>query len=201
MKLLTANMLQSHIKNVKNGYPFNIEATEVKTVQVDYDPGFLKRMLGEGRVDYGVLKGHADVVAPEIQLPDAALVNDSMLEDEDFLRKLHRAMLEVVVVTGALICPETGRRFSIADQIPNLLLAEVRTYYCCCCCCCCYCCCGCMWSWLSLVDWCRTKSEREGWRTDKVRFPKRPAFISFDFLVSSCWSEFHDIGFLIVHIA
>ena len=47
-----------------------------------------------------------------------------MLEDDDFLRKFHRALLELVLQEGALICPETGRRFPVQKGIPNLLLNE-----------------------------------------------------------------------------
>ena len=38
VKLLTANLLQSHIKGVKNGYPLGLSATELKETNVDYDP-------------------------------------------------------------------------------------------------------------------------------------------------------------------
>jgi hypothetical protein len=39
MKLLTHNMLACHIKGVKNGFPFKIEATKVEERDADYDPG------------------------------------------------------------------------------------------------------------------------------------------------------------------
>ena len=56
-------------------------------------------------------------------LPDA--VSDEMLHsDEDFLRTFHHILLEVQVEEGALVCPETGRRFPISKGIPNLLLNE-----------------------------------------------------------------------------
>ena len=47
-----------------------------------------------------------------------------MLEDDDFLRRFHHALLELVLQEGALICPETGRRFLVHKGIPNLLLNE-----------------------------------------------------------------------------
>merc|ERR1711934_993837 len=56
-------------------------------------------------------------------LPDA--VTDEMLKsDESFLRTFHHILLEVEVEEGALICPETGRQFTISKGIPNLLLNE-----------------------------------------------------------------------------
>ena len=47
-----------------------------------------------------------------------------MLEDDEFLQAFHHALLEVVLVEGALLCPETGRRFPVSKGIPNLLLNE-----------------------------------------------------------------------------
>jgi len=56
-------------------------------------------------------------------LPES--VSEEMLKgDESFLRAFHHALLEVEVQEGALICPETGRRFPITKGIPNLLLNE-----------------------------------------------------------------------------
>ena len=55
-------------------------------------------------------------------LPETA--DAAALEDEEFLRAFHHALLEVVLEEGALVCPETGRRFPVAKGIPNLLLNE-----------------------------------------------------------------------------
>lgn len=55
-------------------------------------------------------------------LPEEA--SAASLDDEDFLRAFHHALLEVVLQEGALICPESGRRFPVAKGIPNLLLNE-----------------------------------------------------------------------------
>jgi len=45
-------------------------------------------------------------------------------EDESFLKSFHHALLEIHLEEGALICPETGRRFKVDKGIPNLLLHE-----------------------------------------------------------------------------
>lgn len=45
MKLLTHNMLQCHIKGVKNGYPFKIKADKVEVVDADFDADFLKHIF------------------------------------------------------------------------------------------------------------------------------------------------------------
>jgi len=119
MKLLTHNMLQSHIKNVKQGYPFKIEADKIEVKELDYDPDFLRHIYP--RINWNVLKEAAEVLG-ETDLPED--VSDEMLEDEEFLQKFHHALLEVCVEEGNLVCPETGRKFSIHQGIPNLLLHE-----------------------------------------------------------------------------
>merc|ERR1712154_746302 len=48
--------------------------------------------------------------------------NDDLLNDSDFLAKCHHALLEIHVVDGNLICPESKRKFPIKDGIPNMLL-------------------------------------------------------------------------------
>jgi uncharacterized protein YbaR (Trm112 family) len=44
--------------------------------------------------------------------------------DEEALKKVHHALLEVDVVSGSLVCTETGRKFPIAAGIPNMLLNQ-----------------------------------------------------------------------------
>lgn len=55
-------------------------------------------------------------------LPES--VPENYAENEDFLRCVHKALLEVEVVEGSLVCPETGREFPIRNGIPNMLVNE-----------------------------------------------------------------------------
>ena len=119
MKLLTHNMLQCHIKNVKNGYPFKIEADTIEVKEIDFDPDFLRHIFP--RIQWGVLKEAAAVLGVD-DLPEE--VTEDMLEDDEFLQKFHHALLEVCVEEGSLVCPETGRKFGISQGIPNLMLQE-----------------------------------------------------------------------------
>ena len=41
--------------------------------------------------------------------------------NEEFLQALHHVLLEIEIVTGTLVCPETGKRFAIKDGIPSML--------------------------------------------------------------------------------
>jgi multifunctional methyltransferase subunit TRM112 len=45
-------------------------------------------------------------------------------DDEDQMKKVHHALLEVDVTTGYLVCTETGRKFPIHAGIPNMLLNQ-----------------------------------------------------------------------------
>ena len=59
------------------------------------------------------------------QVPDGSLeLKDGYDSDSDFLRRAHHVLLEVEVINGDLVCPETGRKFPIADGVPNMLLNE-----------------------------------------------------------------------------
>lgn len=51
-------------------------------------------------------------------------VTEADLQNDEFLQKFHHALLEVHLEEGALICPETGRRFVVSSGIPNMLLNE-----------------------------------------------------------------------------
>ncbi|KAJ6352877.1 hypothetical protein OIU76_001988 [Salix suchowensis] len=119
MRLFTHNMLSSNIKGVANGFPLRIEAEQVLEKQVDFNPDFLRNLFPKlewkALVDGARALGYAE-------LPEAA--DSSMLESEEFLRKVHHALLELHLEEGALTCPETGRKFPVNKGIPNMLLHE-----------------------------------------------------------------------------
>ncbi|CAL5221121.1 g3256 [Coccomyxa viridis] len=120
MKLLTHNMLSCHIKGVKNGYPFKIDPVKIEEMDADYDPDFLRHIYP--RLEWPALREAAQVMG-EPNLPEE--VTESMLQnDEEFLRHFHHALLELILEEGALVCPETGRRFPVHKGVPNLLLHE-----------------------------------------------------------------------------
>ena len=119
MRLLTHNMLSSNIKGVTNGFPLRIEVEKVVEKQVDLNPNFLKSMFS--KIDWKALVEASRAVG-YTELPDEA--DASMLDSDDFLRRFHHALLQLHLEEGALICPETGRRFPVNKGIPNMLLHE-----------------------------------------------------------------------------
>ncbi|XP_014668737.1 PREDICTED: multifunctional methyltransferase subunit TRM112-like protein [Priapulus caudatus] len=121
MKLLTHNMLTSKfMKGVVKGYPLGIVASEVKEVAVDYNPDFVCRMIP--KLEWGSLCSAADSIGKLGDLPKE--LPENIESNQDFLKKVHHLLMEVEVISGNLICPETGRKFPINNGIPNMLLNE-----------------------------------------------------------------------------
>ncbi|XP_010241608.1 PREDICTED: multifunctional methyltransferase subunit TRM112-like protein At1g22270 [Nelumbo nucifera] len=119
MRLLTHNMLSCNIKGVTNGFPLRLEVEKFVEKEVDFSAEFLRNIFPKiewkALVDAARSMGYAE-------LPDEA--DSSMLDSDDFLKKFHHALLELHLEEGALICPETGRRFPVNKGIPNMLLHE-----------------------------------------------------------------------------
>ncbi|PIN12990.1 hypothetical protein CDL12_14391 [Handroanthus impetiginosus] len=119
MRLLTHNMLSSNIKGVTNGFPLRIEVEKMVEKEVELNMDFLKNMFA--KVEWRALV-EASRSMGYSELPDEA--DSSMLDSDEFLRKFHHALLELHLEEGALVCPETGRKFPVNKGIPNMLLHE-----------------------------------------------------------------------------
>lgn len=120
MRLLTHNMLSSNIKGVANGFPLLIEVEKVIEKQVDFNPDFLKNIFP--KIEWNALV-QASRSMGYAELPEES-PESSMLDSDDFLRKFHHVLLELHLEEGALVCPETGRKFPVNKGIPNMLLHE-----------------------------------------------------------------------------
>ncbi|XP_059148035.1 multifunctional methyltransferase subunit TRM112-like protein [Physella acuta] len=121
MKLLTHNMLTSNIiKGVTKGFPLKIVPKKVEVKEVDYNQAFIVRTLT--KIDWDALHQAAVETGHGDGLPSA--LGENYQQDEDLLKKIHNALLQVEVIEGELVCPESGRKFPIANGIPNMLLLE-----------------------------------------------------------------------------
>ncbi|XP_003706029.1 tRNA methyltransferase subunit 11-2 [Megachile rotundata] len=121
MKLLTHNMLTSKcLKGVTVGYPLGIVAKDIKVSEVDFNSEFIARIIP--KLDWATLWKAAESIGHVGELPQT-LIQD-FETNEDFLKKVHHVLLEVEVINGDLLCPESGRKFPINDGIPNMLLNE-----------------------------------------------------------------------------
>ncbi|EHB04925.1 TRM112-like protein [Heterocephalus glaber] len=123
MKLLTHNLLSSHVRGVgPRGFPLRLQATEVRVNPVEFNPDFVARMIP--KVEWAALLEAADTLHLA-EVPRAP--TEGYEHDEDFLRKMHHVLLEVEVLEGTLQCPESGRLFPISRGIPNMLLNDEET--------------------------------------------------------------------------
>lgn len=121
MKLLTHNMLTSRcIKGVNVGFPLGVKARDVKVTEVDFNPDFVSRIIP--KLDWEAFTQAAESIGHLNDLPKSVIPDYE--GNEDFLKKVHHVLLEVEIINGELICPETGRKFPISDSIPNMLLNE-----------------------------------------------------------------------------
>lgn len=92
MKLLTHNMLTSKsMKTVTTGYPLQIQARDVKVMEVDFKPEFVARIIP--KIDWECLCRAAEELGHLNDLPK--MVPDNYENDEEFLKKAHHVMLEV----------------------------------------------------------------------------------------------------------
>ena len=92
MKLLTHNMLTSKsMKAVSTGYPLQIQARDVKVMEVDFKPEFVARIIP--KIDWECLCRAAEELGHLNDLPK--MVPDNYENDEEFLKKAHHVMLEV----------------------------------------------------------------------------------------------------------
>ncbi|GLJ07488.1 hypothetical protein SUGI_0068120 [Cryptomeria japonica] len=119
MRLLTHNMLSCNIRGVTKGYPLELEVERYVTKEVQFNPDFLKNIFP--KIEWKALHDAAKKMNVN-DLPEQ--VEPTMLDNDDFMRRFHHALLELHLEEGALICPETGRRFPVIKGIPNMLLNE-----------------------------------------------------------------------------
>ncbi|XP_032265299.1 multifunctional methyltransferase subunit TRM112-like protein [Phoca vitulina] len=123
MKLLTHNLLSSHVRGVGPcGFPLRLRATEVRINPVELNPDILAQMIP--KVEWVALLEAADTLNL-VKVPKGP--TEGYEHDEKLLRQMHHMLLEVDVLEGTLQGPESGRLFPISCGIPNMLLSDEET--------------------------------------------------------------------------
>jgi multifunctional methyltransferase subunit TRM112 len=126
-------MLKCNKKGVTQGYPLQIEvATDpttgaiiegaVQTSESEFNGEFVIRMIP--KLEWGVFVNAARQLGCNGAENLPTQYNSSLNNNEDFLRVVHHCLLEVRLVEGFLVCPESQRRFPVKNSIPNMLLRE-----------------------------------------------------------------------------
>lgn len=101
-------------------YETFLQAIDVKESEIDFNPDFICKILP--KLDWLTLLKAAVSINKNDNLPKDLLPEYE--NDIDFLKKVHHILLEIDIINGELICPETGRKFPINNSIPNMLLNE-----------------------------------------------------------------------------
>ena len=149
MKLMTHNMLMS--PGTRNGFPLAIEVEKMEVVEAEFNADFCARMIeklewaalvatvasvratrNSSRNSLAAHHAHAQphrrsratLRAAQLKLEKGELpaaVPEDYATNEEFLKALHHVLLEVEIVEGVLVCPETDKRFPIKEGIPSML--------------------------------------------------------------------------------
>ena len=105
---------------------FQLQAKDVKVCEVEFNSEFVARVIP--KLDWPEVVRAAEQLGQLGDLP-TTLVEDYE-NDTEFLKKAHHVLLEIEVINGDLVCPETGRKFPLSDGIPNMLLNEDEVQCC-----------------------------------------------------------------------
>ncbi|XP_025195478.1 multifunctional methyltransferase subunit TRM112-like protein isoform X2 [Melanaphis sacchari] len=110
MKLFTHNMLSS--KSLEG-----VKAKDIQISQSEFNKEFVKNIIA--KLNWKVFVNAAIQIGYGKDLSEELIKNYE--NDEEYLKKVHHLLMEVEIIDGELICPETHRVFPISDGVPNLL--------------------------------------------------------------------------------
>lgn len=116
-------MLKCNVRGVKDGYPLKIEAEKTEVIECEFNAEMVQGLLS--KIDWAALKRAAlDLDIPDLEGLGDDSSSESLINDEEALKKVHHVLLEVHVLEGSLVCPSSGRKFHVKEGIPNMLLHE-----------------------------------------------------------------------------
>mmetsp|Transcript_26088 Transcript_26088/g.44781 ORF Transcript_26088/g.44781 Transcript_26088/m.44781 type:complete len:123 (-) Transcript_26088:116-484(-) len=119
MRVLSHNSLKNPAKDVTTGYPLLLEIDDLEVVETDMNEAFIRMLLPT--LDWKAV----DIAAQAIGLKGIPAEYDpKFLEDKDFLLAMHNLLLDIHIIKGFLVCPESGRRFPIENRIVDMMLDE-----------------------------------------------------------------------------
>jgi multifunctional methyltransferase subunit TRM112 len=131
MRLLTHNFLKSNVKHTENGYPLEIEAEKVVLEVSEVDKDLVLKLWP--KLDYSVLRNAVQQLSTassssewQFQLPELPNIVslDELEQDDTLISQIHSVLMDVHVLEGSLVCPDTGRKFPVKEGIPNMILHE-----------------------------------------------------------------------------
>jgi multifunctional methyltransferase subunit TRM112 len=121
MRLLTHNALRSYGKEIAEGYPLAITIEDMEVDESEPNEEFIARTLPT--LNWHGIKVAAAAVGFD-GLPEVFDVKH--LEDKDFVKVIHKLLLDIHVLKGTLTCPESGRVYPIVDGIARMNISEAE---------------------------------------------------------------------------
>lgn len=121
MRLLSHNVLRNTAKGVVEGFPLKIEAQQIEVRDTEPDLPFMRHLLPT--LSFPCLRSAAKDLGLDVAAFPESLT-EALAQDEEFLKALHKTLFDVHVLEGALICPETGRRFSIVGGVVDMMMKD-----------------------------------------------------------------------------
>ena len=125
MRLLTHNTLRCNRKDVIDGFPLTIRGAKCEIRESEPDAEFVQHMLPT--LHWPALHGAAAAVGFDLLPPSAEAAAKLLAEDPAFVKVLHTVLMDLHVLEGTLVCPESGQEFPITDGIPNMILPDSAT--------------------------------------------------------------------------
>lgn len=119
MRLLTHNALRCARKDVVTGYPLKIQADNIEVRDAPCNRDFIKDMIPNLNWP-ALLQATRDIGVDT--LPEN--IEPELIEDNDFIDALHHILMNIHVLDGKLICPESNHVFEVKNGIPDMMLPE-----------------------------------------------------------------------------
>ena len=117
MRLLTHNSLRCARKDVTTGYPLQIAVESVEVRESPCNREFIADLLSSS-LNWPALRAAAIQLGVDT-LPEE--LDPEIVTDSGFLDAVHHILMDVHVIEGKLICPESGHEFPVRNGIPAMM--------------------------------------------------------------------------------
>ena len=119
MRILTHNSLRCNNDDVADPtsidqyQPYKIEIEDMEVIETDMNEEFIRHLIPS--LDWGGLLIAAEAIGLQV-FPES--YDNSLLEDEDFVKAMHYLLFDVHIVSGYLINSYNNKKYKIENSIP-----------------------------------------------------------------------------------